>query len=70
MKNLNRNLVLLIVGVLVISLLIPTNLLVGIFIILIILSAMKFLKPRSSKIKDDRDDDDDDDDDHNPWRFS
>ena len=66
MKNLNRNLVLLIVGVLVISLLIPTNLLVGIFIILIILSAMKFLKPRSSKIKDDRDDDDD----HNPWRFS
>lgn len=66
MKNLNRNLVLLIVGVLVISLLIPTNLLVGIFIVLIILSAMKFLKPRSSKIKDDRDDDDD----HNPWRFS
>lgn len=66
MKNMNRNLVLLIVGVLVISLLIPTNLLVGIFIVLIILSAMKFLKPRSSKIKDDRDDDDD----HNPWRFS
>lgn len=66
MKNLNRNLVLLIVGVLVISLLIPTNLLVGIFIVLIILGAMKYLKPRSSTIKDDRDDDDD----HNPWRFS
>ena len=65
MKNLNRNLILLIVGVLVISLLIPTNLLVGIFIVLIILGAMKYLKPRSSTINDDRDDDD-----HNPWRFS
>lgn len=66
MKNLNRNLVLLIVGVLVISLLIPTDLLGGIFIVLIILGAMKYLKPRSSKIKDDRDDDDD----NKPWRFS
>lgn len=67
MKNLNRNLVLLIVGVLVISLLIPTNLLVGIFIVLIILGAMKFWNQKSSK-KADKDDDDDDD--HNPWRFS
>ena len=66
MKNLNRNLVLLIVGVLVLSLLIPTNLLVGIFIVLIILGAMKFWSQKSSKIKDGRDDDDD----HNPWRFS
>lgn len=65
MKNLNRNLVLLIVGVLVISLLIPTNLLVGIFIVLIILGAMKFWNQKSSK-KADKDDDDD----HNPWRFS
>lgn len=66
MKNLNRNLVLLIVGVLVISLLIPTNLLVGIFIVLIILGAMKFWNQKSSK----KADKDDDDDDHNPWRFS
>lgn len=65
MKNLNRNLVLLIVGVLVISLLIPTNLLVGIFIVLIILGALKFWNQKSSK-KADKDDDDD----HNPWRFS
>ena len=65
MKNLNRNLVLLIVCVLVISLLIPTNLLVGIFIVLIILGAMKFWNQKSSK-KADKDDDDD----HNPWRFS
>ena len=65
MKNLNRNLVLLIVGVLVISLLIPTNLLVGIFIVLIILGAMKFWNQKSSKKADKYDDDD-----HNPWRFS